>query len=113
MVLTIPHTSETHKIFSKSNPETSDPQNTEFSQFQAPRMKIMTHKQVEELIYKISQWAEIAPPKLTTDENNTAYATANIICLPSPITRTVLFVAHEMAHVINYKGKNRGLIAGK
>tara|TARA_E500000331_G_scaffold350594_1_gene395752 strand:+ start:668 stop:1096 length:429 start_codon:yes stop_codon:yes gene_type:complete len=69
-------------------------------------MKIMTYKQVEELIYKISQWAEITPPRLITDENSIAYATANIICLPSPITRTVLFVTHEMSHVINYKGKN-------
>ena len=42
-------------------------------------MIIMTHKQVEELIYKISQWAEIAPPRLITDENSIAYATANIM----------------------------------
>jgi hypothetical protein len=71
-------------------------------------LEILSPKQVEDIIYKISQWAEINPPKLILEGNSIAYATADTICLPIPITitRTMLFVAHEMSHVINYKGKN-------
>ena len=68
--------------------------------------KMMTINEVKDLVYKISQWAEIAPPKLVTDENNIPHATATKICLPAPNTRTALFVAHEMSHVINYNGNN-------
>ena len=67
---------------------------------------MMTINEVKDLVYKISQWAEIAPPKLVTDENNIPHATATKICLPAPNTRTALFVAHEMSHVINYNGNN-------
>ncbi|MAU24146.1 MAG: hypothetical protein CL706_01890 [Chloroflexi bacterium] len=69
-------------------------------------LEILSPKQVEDIIYKISQWAEINPPKLILEGNSIAYATADTICLPIPITRTMLFVAHEMSHVINYNGKN-------
>ena len=69
-------------------------------------LEILSPKQVEDIIYKISQWAEINPPKLILEGNSIAYATADTICLPITITRTMLFVAHEMSHVINYKGKN-------
>ena len=69
-------------------------------------LEILNPKQVEDVIYKISQWAEINPPKLILEGNSIAYATADTICLPIPITRTMLFVAHEMSHVINYNGKN-------
>ena len=68
--------------------------------------KMMTINEVKDLVYKISQWAEIAPPKLVTDENSIPHATATKICLPAPNTRTALFVAHEMSHVINYNGNN-------
>ena len=68
--------------------------------------EILTREQVEILIQKISEWAEITPPKLIEDGHTLAYATADTISLPFPITKTLPYIVHEMSHVINYNGSN-------
>ena len=57
-------------------------------------IEILTHKQVEDTIDKISQWAEIKSPTLIEDGHTLVYATKDTISLPFPIT------------VINYNGSN-------
>ena len=69
-------------------------------------VEILTREQVEDMIHKISQWAEITPPKLIEDGHTLAYATADTISLPFPITKTLPYIVHEMSHVINYNGSN-------
>ena len=69
-------------------------------------IEILTREQLEALIHNISQWAEISPPKLIEDGHTLAYATATTISLPFPVTKTLPYIAHEMAHVINYSGSN-------
>ena len=61
-------------------------------------VEILTREQVEDTIHRISQWAEITPPKLIEDGHTLAYATADTISLP--------YIVHEMSHVINYNGSN-------
>ena len=41
--------------------------------------QIMTREQVEDVVYKISQWAEIKPPKITEDGHEITYATKDKI----------------------------------
>ena len=69
-------------------------------------VEILTREQVEDTIHRISQWAEITPPKLIEDGHTLAYATADTISLPFPITKTLPYIVHEMSHVINYNGSN-------
>ena len=68
--------------------------------------QIMTREQVEDVIHKISQWAEISPPNLIEDGHTLAYATKDTISLPFPVTKTMPYIVHEMSHVINYNGSN-------
>ena len=69
-------------------------------------IEILTRKQVEDVIHKISQWAEISPPNLIEDGHTLAYATKDTISLPFPVTKTMPYIVHEMSHVINYNGSN-------
>ena len=69
-------------------------------------IEILTHKQVEDTIDKISQWAEIKSPTLIEDGHTLVYATKDTISLPFPITKTMPYIVHEMTHVINYNGSN-------
>ena len=69
-------------------------------------VEILTREQVEDTIHRISQWAEITPPKLIEDGHTLAYATADTISLPFPITKPLPYIVHEMSHVINYNGSN-------
>jgi len=65
---------------------------------------ILTWEQVQNLIQRISEWAEISPPSLLEDGHLIAYATADTISLPFPIAKTLPYICHEMSHVINYNG---------
>ena len=69
-------------------------------------IEILTWKQVEATIQKISEWAEIKSPSLVEDGHTLAYATADTISLPFPMSKTMPYIAHEMSHVINYNGSN-------
>lgn len=68
--------------------------------------EILTGEQVEALIHKISQWAEIKQPEILEEGHHLVYATKNTIALPYPISKTPPYIAHEMSHVINYNGSN-------
>ncbi len=69
-------------------------------------IEILTWKQVEGTVQKISEWAEVSPPTLIEDGHTLAYATADTISLPFPVSKTMPYIAHEMSHVINYNGSN-------
>ena len=67
---------------------------------------ILTSEQVQDIIRQISEWANIESPTLIEDGHTLVYATKDTISLPFPITKTMPYIAHEMAHVINYNGSN-------
>jgi len=66
--------------------------------------QIMTREQVEDIVYKISQWAEIKPPEITEDGHEITYATKDKISFTYPALKTLPYICHEMSHVINYNG---------
>lgn len=66
--------------------------------------QIMTREQVEDLVYTISQWAEIKPPEIIEDGHEIVYATKDKISFTFPSLKTLPFICHEMSHVINYNG---------
>ena len=66
--------------------------------------QIMPREQVEDVVYKISQWAEIKPPKITEDWHEITYATKDKISFTYPALKTLPYICHEMSHVINYNG---------
>tara|TARA_B100000470_G_scaffold217117_1_gene201078 strand:+ start:1148 stop:1630 length:483 start_codon:yes stop_codon:yes gene_type:complete len=57
-------------------------------------------------ISQIADWAKVPVPTILEDGHEYAYATPTQIVLPYPITKTMPFICHEMAHVINYNTKN-------
>ena len=68
--------------------------------------QVLSLKEVKELVNLISTKFKIPIPKLITEGHNlipTAYATPTEIALPFPISKSVPFICHEMAHVINYQ----------
>ena len=68
--------------------------------------QIMTREQVEDVVYKISQWAEIKPPKITEDGHEITYATKDKISFTYPALKTLPYICHEMSHVILYNWKH-------
>ena len=69
--------------------------------------KFLTTKETKKLIKGISDWAEIPVPTLISNQGKlnmrqSIYATSDIISLPFPLSRTAPYIAHEMAHVVNY-----------
>ena len=68
--------------------------------------EILTWKQVEAVIQRISEWAEINPPKIVEDGHEITYATKDKISFTYPALKTLPFICHEMSHVINYNGSN-------
>jgi hypothetical protein len=66
--------------------------------------QIMTWEQVEDIVYKISQWAEIKPPEIVEDGHKITYATQDKISFTYPSLKTLPYICHEMSHVINYNG---------
>ena len=67
-------------------------------------IQIMTREQVEDIVYKISQWAEIKTPEITEDGHEITYATKDKISFTYPALKTLPYICHEMSHVINYNG---------
>ncbi len=65
--------------------------------------------ETQTIIDSISNWAKIPIPTLDIHGQENlplAYATATEIVLPTHATRTLPFICHEMAHVINYNSDN-------
>jgi len=69
-------------------------------------LDVLSIEEIEELVIRISSWAETPVPKLIADGHNFVYATKNCIVLPYPITKTLPYILHEMSHVINYNSDN-------
>lgn len=75
------------------------------------KFKFLSTKETKKLIKGISNWAEIPVPTLINNRGKlnmrqSIYATSDIISLPFPISRTAPYIAHEMAHVVNYNSPN-------
>ena len=73
--------------------------------------KFLSTKETKDLIVNISDWAEIPVPTLIIQKgkvkrSQSIYATPNTISLPFPLSRTAPYIAHEMAHVVNYNSPN-------
>ena len=70
-------------------------------------LQVLPLYEVKHLIKEIVCWAHIDIPKIisTTQKNAKyfAYATASEVSLPFPLSKSVPFICHEMAHVINYQ----------
>ena len=66
--------------------------------------QIMTREQVEDIVYKISQWEEIKHHEITEDGHEITYATKDKISFTYPALKTLPYICHEMSHVINYNG---------
>ena len=70
-------------------------------------LEILTRKQVSSLVKAISEWANIKCPTVLYPplykNGGAAYATASNLVLPFPLSKSVPFICHEMAHVINYQ----------
>jgi len=69
--------------------------------------KFLTTKETKKVIKDISDWAGIPVPTLISNQGKlnmrqSIYATSDIISLPFPLSRTTPYIAHEMAHVVNY-----------
>ena len=57
-------------------------------------------------ISQIADWAKVPVPTILEEGHDYVYATPTQIELPYPISKTMPFICHEMAHVINYNTKN-------
>ena len=57
-------------------------------------------------ISQIADWAKVPVPTILEEGHDYVYATPTQIVLPYPISKTMPFICHEMAHVINYNTKN-------
>ena len=71
--------------------------------------KILTSEETKALILSISKWAGVRPPKIEVGDTGgvpIAYATKDTIVLPFPTAKSIPFICHEMAHVINYNSDN-------
>ena len=71
--------------------------------------KILSSEETKTLIVTISKWAGIHPPTIEVGDTGKipiAYATQDTIVLPFPIAKSIPFICHEMAHVINYNSDN-------
>ena len=68
-------------------------------------LDILPFNQIELLIESISEEVDIKTPALDIGDlkTPTAYATQDTIVLPFPIAKSLPFICHEMAHVINYQ----------
>ena len=70
-------------------------------------LQVLSLKEVKELVRLISAKFVIQAPDLITEGHHddlfTAYATPTEIALPFPISKSVPFICHEMAHVVNYQ----------
>lgn len=72
---------------------------------------VLSLDETKELVKSISKWANIKSPTIKADghmidEHQIAYATPDKIVLPFPLTKTLPYITHEMAHVINYNSSH-------
>lgn len=75
------------------------------------KFKFLSTKETKKLIKGISSWAKISTPILINYQGGlnmrqSIYATPDSISLPFPLSRTAPYIAHEMAHVVNYNSLN-------
>ena len=69
-------------------------------------LTILSLAEVKDLVKRISVWAGVFVPKVITEghtDSTTAYATSTSIVLPFPFAKSLPYICHEMAHVINYQ----------
>ena len=69
-------------------------------------LEVLSLAKVKDLVKRISLWAEIFVPKVITKGHadlTIAYATPTTIVLPFPFAKSLPYICHEMAHVINYQ----------
>ena len=66
------------------------------------QLEVLSYADVVNLVVRISDWAGIPVPSVIEEGHTLAYATADEIVLPYPITKSVPYIVHEMSHVINY-----------
>ena len=67
--------------------------------------KVLSEKQTKNLIDQISLYYSIRSPSINFNGHiyGIAYATSDLIVLPFPYSKSVPYICHEMAHVINYQ----------
>ena len=69
-------------------------------------LTILSLAEVQDLVKRISIWAGAFVPIIVTEghtELTIAYATSTSIILPFPFSKSLPYICHEMAHVINYQ----------
>ena len=68
--------------------------------------RVLTYEEAKNLIDRISFHAKITPPEIIEDGHQPTYATKDKIYFTYPSLKNLPTICHEMAHVINYNGKN-------
>ena len=70
-------------------------------------IQILSSFRVKHLVKKISLWSNTNFPKISYARRKhgplVSYATASDLVLSFPLAKSVPFICHEMAHVINYQ----------
>ena len=69
-------------------------------------LEVLSLAEVKDLIKTISVWAGVCVPQIVTEghtDSTIAYATSTSIVLPFPFAKSLPYICHEMAHVINYQ----------
>ena len=69
-------------------------------------LEVLPLAEVKNLIKTISVWAGVCVPQIVTEghtDSTIAYATSTSIVLPFPFAKSLPYICHEMAHVINYQ----------
>ena len=69
-------------------------------------LTVLSLAEVKDLVKRISVWAGVFVPKVITEghtDSTIAYATSTSIVLPFPFAKSLPYICHEMAHVINYQ----------
>ena len=70
-------------------------------------LETISKYKVKKLVRDISEWADVAPPKVSyatpIKNGRGAFATKSDLVLPFPLSRSIPFICHEMSHVINYQ----------
>ena len=67
--------------------------------------EVLSDKQTKNLINQIALFFSVQPPNINFNGHiyGIAYATSDLIVLPFPYSKSVPYICHEMAHVINYQ----------
>lgn len=70
------------------------------------QLEVLSYADTVNLVVRISDWAGIPVPSVIEEGHTLAYATADEIVLPYPITKSLPYIVHEMSHVINYNSND-------